>query len=209
MSTRSYRRRRRGPVTVLVAVLAVAAVGIWTTVLLTAGRTTAGAACPPPAAGSVGQVVGLDTLASAQPVPPSAVPVTVLNAGGQRGQANLVAAQLGDLGFRQAGAPDNDKAFPDGNMDCVAEIRFGAAGLQTASTVALLVPCAQLVRDARQGPAVDLAIGTAFGDLNPSRAARDALDQLGAPPAGGGAAAPTQAAHAVDAATLQAARRCT
>ncbi len=208
MSTRSYRRRRRGPVTALVAVLAVAAVVTWTTVLLTSGRATAAAACPQPAGGSIGQVVGTDVFAAPPPVPPSTVSVTVLNAGGQRGQANLVAAQLGDLGFRQAGAPDNDKAFPDGNMDCVAEIRFGGAGLQAASTVALLVPCAQLVRDGRQGPAVDLAIGTAFGDLNPSRAARDALDQLGAPPADGGAA-PAQAPHPVDATTLAAARRCT
>ena len=104
----------------------------------------------------------------------------MLNAGGQRGQANLVAAQFSDFGFAQAGAPANDKFFPDGDMTCTGQVRFGQAGQGAASTVALLVPCAELVRDGRTDDTVDVAVGTAFGDINPDRAVRDALDQLGA-----------------------------
>ena len=45
--------------------------------------------------------------------------------------------------------------------------------------MALLVPCAELVRDGRADDTVDVAVGTAFSDVNPGRAVRDALDQLG------------------------------
>jgi hypothetical protein len=141
--SRPYQRRRRGPVLVVVAVLAVVA-----------------------------------------PVPPATVRVKALNAGGQRGQANLVAAQLGDLGFAEAAPPDNDPFFPDGDMECIGQLRFGPAGEAAASTVALVLPCAELVRDARADDTVDVSVGTAFGDLNPIRAVRDALDQLSAPSGG-------------------------
>lgn len=202
---------------VVVSVLAVVAIVVWTTVLMTAGRAGSAAACPGPAVPpkSPGTVVPVSVL-TAPPVPPSAVKVTVLNAGGQRGQANLVAAQLGDLGFVQGGDPGNDPLFPDGGMDCIAEIRFGPAGLAAAGTLALVVPCAELLRDGRAGDGVDLAVGTAFGDLTPGRAAKDALDQIGAPPAGsdgaagGTNAAPTQPVKpTVDPTTLAAARTCT
>ena len=142
----------------------------------------------------------------------------MLNAGGQRGQANLVAAQLGDFGFAQAGPPTNDKFFPDGDMVCTGQVRFGQAGQGAASTVALLVPCVELVRDARGDDTVDLAVGTAFGDINPGRAVRDALDQLGASgsgttgtgnadPAAGNSPPPTT--PVVDPATLATAREAT
>lgn len=181
MRNRPYQRRRRGPVLVVVAVLAVAVAVTWTTVLIKTGATTGVAACPRPAAGPVpGEVLSSGALAGVPPVPPSAVKVRVLNAGGQRGQANLVAAQLGDFGFAQAAPPTNDPLYPDGDMVCTGQLRFGPAGAGAASTVALLVPCAELVRDARGDDTVDVAVGTAFGDVNPGRAVRDALDQLGA-----------------------------
>jgi hypothetical protein len=50
--------------------------------------------------------------------------------------------------------------------------------------VALILPCAELVRDARTDDTVDVSVGTAFGDLNPVRAARDALEQLSGPSGG-------------------------
>jgi hypothetical protein len=111
--------------------------------------------------------------------------VRVLNAGGQRGQANLVAAQLGDLGFGEAAPPANDPFYPDENLECSAQLRFGSAGEAAASTLALVLPCAEMVRDGRTESTVDVAVGTAFGDINPGTQTRDVLDQLSAAPSGG------------------------
>ena len=168
---RPYQRRRRGPVLLVLTVLAVVAAVTWTTVLIKTGAATGAAACPLPTAGPPpGEVLPASALANVPPVPPSTVKVRVLNAGSQRGQANLVAAQLGDLGFVQAAPPTNDKFFPDGDMTCMGQLRFGKAGQGAASTVALLVPCAELVRDARGDDTVDVAVGTGFPDINPGRA---------------------------------------
>jgi len=216
---RPYQRRRRGPVLLVLTVLAVVAAVTWTTVLIKTGAATGAAACPLPTAGPPpGEVLPASALANVPPVPPSTVKVRVLNAGSQRGQANLVAAQLGDLGFVQAAPPTNDKFFPDGDMTCMGQLRFGKAGQGAASTVALLVPCAELVRDARGDDTIDVAVGTGFPDINPGRAARDALDQLGAShsgttgsgnadPAAGNA--PPPATPIVDPGTLAAARETT
>ncbi len=207
MRQRPYQRRRRGPILTIVVVLAVAAVATWTTVLVTAS-SSGGVACPTPTAGPPpGTVLASDALDAVAPVPASTVKVRVLNAGGQRGQANLVAAQFGDLGFAQGAAPENDPLFPNGNMTCKGQIRFGPAGEGAASTVALVVPCAELVRDARADAGVDVAVGTGFGDVNPAKAARTVLDQLAAPAAGdGGAGNAAPATPAVDQATLKTAR---
>ena len=213
--TRPYQRRRRRPILVLVSVLAVAAVVTWTTVLLNASGPAGVASCPtvnPPP----GEVLDGGALDAVAPVPPASVRVHVLNAGGQRGQANLVAAQLGDLGFAEAAPPDNDPFYPGEDMECFGQIRFGPAGEGAASTLNLVLPCAELVRDGRPDDTVDVAVGTGFGDLNPGRAQRDALDELAKP--GGGsdgsanadpnaADAPTAPAPpAVDPALLQEAR---
>lgn len=216
--SRPYQRRRRGPVLTIVTVLAVAAIVTWTSVLISASGGSASLSCPAPAAGPApGEAVASDALDAVPPIPASAVKLRVLNAGGQRGQANLVAAQFGDLGFAQAAPPENDRFFPKGDMTCRGQIRFGAAGQGAASTVSLVLPCVQLIRDERADDSVDVAVGTSFGDVNPAKAARDALDQLAAPVAGdtgsanadpaGGAAAP--AAPAVDQATLTTARDTT
>jgi LytR cell envelope-related transcriptional attenuator len=214
-----YQRRRRGPLVIVLAVLAVATAATWMTVLIKTGAAAGVTACPLPAAGPPpGEVLSAGALAKVPPVPPSTVKVRVLNAGGQRGQANLVAAQFGDFGFAQAAPPTNDRFFPGGDMTCTGQLRYGQAGQGAASTVALLVPCAELVRDGRADDTVDVAVGTAFGDLHPGRAVRDALDQLGASgsgttgsgnadPAAGNT--PPPATPVVDAATLAAAREAT
>jgi len=216
---RPYQRRRRAPVLLVVAVLAVVVAVTWTTVLVKSGAATGVAACPPPAAGpGPGEVLPAGALANVPPVPPSAVKVRVLNAGGQRGQANLVAAQFGDFDFAQAAPPTNDPLYPDGDMVCTGQLRFGQAGQGAASTVALLVPCAELVRDGRADDTVDVSVGTAFSDVNPGRAVRDVLDQLAASgsgttgsgnadPAAGNA--PSPATPVIDASTLAAAREAT
>ena len=180
--TRPYQRRRRGPLLVVVSVLAVLAIATWSVVLVNASGPSGAASCPvpnPPA----GEVLATGALDDVPPAPPSAVQVRVLNAGGQRGQASLVAAQLGDLGFA-VGETGNDPLFPGEDLECYGQLRFGPGGEAAASTITLVMPCAELVRDSRQDASVDVAVGTAFGDFNPSRAARDALDQLIEP--GGG-----------------------
>jgi hypothetical protein len=213
--TRPYQRRRRGPVTVMVSVLAVAAAITWAVVFSNASGPAGAASCPTvnPAPGEVLEAGSLD---SVPPIPPASVRVRVLNAGGQRGQANLVAAQLGDLGFAEAAPPGNDSFYPQANMECFGQLRFGAAGEAAASTLGLVLPCAELVRDGRPDDSVDLAVGTAFGDLNPSRAQRDVLDELANPGGGsdGASNADPNAAHdpaapaplAVDPALLEEAR---
>ena len=216
--SRPYQRRRRAPVYTIVAVLAVAAIATWTTVLINASGGSGSVSCPAPTAGPApGTSLESDALAAVPPVPAAAVKIRVLNAGGQRGQANLVAAQFGDLGFAQAAPPDNDTIYPDGDMECRGQIRFGAAGEGAASTVSLVLPCVQLIRDGRADDSVDVAVGTSFGDVNPTKAARDALEQLAAPSSGttgsgnadpaGASADP--AATAVDQGTLAAAREAT
>jgi hypothetical protein len=199
---------------VVVALLAAAAVATWTVVLVDAGGPAAAAACPPPTTGTLpGQVVDAADLDGVAPVPPSAARVKVLNAGGQRGQANLVAAQLADLGFPEAAPPENDPLHPEGKMECVGQLRFGPAGQAGARTLALVVPCVELVRDARTDDTVDLSVGTGFRDVDPPRAVRNALDQIGTGGGGDGAAnadptgpAPGTAAPAVDPTVLESAR---
>lgn len=162
------------------SVLTVAAVATWTTVLMGASGSSAATSCPTPAGGAVpGQVVDATALDTVAPVPPSAARVRVLNAGGQRGQANLVAAQLGDLGFAEAAPPDNDPFYPDGDMECAGQLRFGPAGEGAARTLTLVLPCTELVRDDRADDTVDIAVGTGFRDVSPPRAVRNALEQIG------------------------------
>jgi hypothetical protein len=213
---RPYQRRRKGPVLVVVTVLAAVTIATWTTVMSNSSGGAGLGSCPNPAHGDPpGEVLASDALDSVAPTAPGSVRVRVLNAGGQRGQANLVAAQLGDLGFAESAPPDNDPFFPEGDMACTGQVRFGPAGESAASTVALVIPCAELVRDGRADASVDVAVGTGFGDLKPIRAARDTLDQMSEPVAGtdgaanadpgAGESAPTPTS-AVDPTTLQKAR---
>lgn len=215
VTARPYQRRRRGPIVVVVAVLAAIAVGTWSVVLLNSPSAGGSTSCPTPASGTPGEVLAYDALDSTQPVAPGAVRVKVLNGGGQRGQATLVAAQLGDNGFAEAEPPATDTFFPDGDMACTGQLRFGPAGEAAAGTAALVLPCLELVRDGRQDDSVDVVLGTGFGDLNPSKAARDVLEQLGSPSGGsdGSANADPSAADqappptpAIDAAALAEAR---
>lgn len=185
---RPYQRRRRGPIIALVSVLAIVAVVTWAAVLMTSTTGTGPGACPSPADdAAIGEVLDADALDAVAPIPPGTVGMRVLNAGGQRGQANLVAAQLKEWGFTEAAPPDNDPRFPDGDMECAGQLRFGPAGEAAASTLSLVLPCVELVRDGRADATVDMSVGTAFGDLNPRRYAsgRSVLEQLAEPAQGG------------------------
>jgi hypothetical protein len=210
-----YRRRRRAPWVIVVSLLAATAIATWSVVLQNANGPSTAVACPPPTTGSLpGEVVALSALDQVAPVQPSATRVHVLNAGGQRGQANLVAAQLSDLGFPEAAAPENDPLHPNGDMECVGQMRFGPAGQGAARTLSLVLPCVELVRDDRTDDVVDLSVGTGFRDVNPPRAVRNALDQIGTASGSDGSAnadpaapaATDAAAPAVDPTLLESAR---
>ncbi|WP_028932863.1 envelope integrity protein Cei [Pseudonocardia spinosispora] len=182
-SGRAYRRRAVQPAAVLVSVLVVVVAVTWTYVFSNTTEGTSGAVCPPAAAGQAdpGQSQPTTALDQVQPAPPSLVRIRVLNGGGQRGQANLVASQLGELGFTEAADPTNDPLYPNDNLTCRGSIRYGTAGVAAARTVSLVLPCVQLLKDNRPDDSVDVAVGTLFGDVNPSKAAKDALDQLSGP----------------------------
>jgi len=178
---RPYGRRRRRPVVALVAVLGASVVVTWAIVLSTAGDTKP-LSCPAPATGTeAGEVLDVEDLDEVAPVAAGVVRVRVLNAGGQRGQANLVAAQLGDLGFVEAAPPGNDPFHPDSEMECVGQLRFGPSGEAAAATLALVLPCTEPVRDGRADDSVDVVVGTEFREVDPPRAVRDVLDELANP----------------------------
>lgn len=179
-----YQRRRHRPVLALVSVLAAVAALTWTVVLATAGGSTP-VSCPVPAGGTEGEVLDVDALDTTPLAPVDTIGVRVLNAGGQRGQANLVAAQLADLGFRTAGPPDNDPLFPDGGMECIGQLRFGQQGQAAAATLALVLPCTEPVRDARADASVDVVVGTEFREVGPPGPVREVLDELANPAAAG------------------------
>ena len=182
LGRRPYQRRRTRPILVMSIVLGVLMLVIWIPVIVVSSSGPQDISCSPPAEGSpVGTVVDRSEFEDVTPTAPRDVRFTVLNAGDQRGQANLVSAQLGDLEFSEARPPTNDSRYPKGDLDCVGQLRFGQAGQSAASTLALVLPCVELVRDDRSGPGVDVVVGAAFTDVSPGRAARDVLDQLSAP----------------------------
>jgi hypothetical protein len=197
-SARPYERRRTRPIVITAVVLAVVVAATWTVVLSTASDGPSSTNCSAPAAGSLpGSEIARTELDGVDAAAPREARFQVLNAGGQRGQANLVSAQLRDLEFGEAAAPGNDPAFPDGDLGCIGQMRFGPDGEAAAASLTLALPCVELIRDDRGGATVDVVVGTAFTDVAPGRAARDALDQLSSPGNEGGAQAdPTLMAQA-------------
>jgi hypothetical protein len=191
-----YRRRRRLPALVLLLVLAVVVGVVWRQVLGSEATVAGASACPAPptpsassdpavpaaAAPVVGTTVNRTTLEATAPAAPRDTSVRVLNANGQRGQAGLVSAELAQpqIGFVPAAdkPSGNDTIYTDQNMQCVGQIRFGPAGLAQARTLALVVPCAELVQDARADAVVDLVLGTTFSAVTPSAAAQTVLTAL-------------------------------
>lgn len=179
----SYRRRKPLPAIILMAILGLVAAIVWFRTLDTAEQHTDAACTPPHAALNEPpppqEVLARNALDEVDPLPPDAVKVTVLNANGQRGQAGLVARVLTvDLGFGKAAEPTNDVRYPDSDLDCHAQIRFGPDGLAAGRTLSLVVPCAELVRDTRKDNTVDLALGRQFDTLHLSPDAKEILQRL-------------------------------
>lgn len=181
LSQRAYQRRNPRPMLAVAGALLAVVVLTWSVVFGNATSGPSGSICPVPAAAgrAAGVVQPPDALDQVAPAPPSNVRIQVLNGSSQRGQANLVASQLGELGFTEAGDPTNDPLYPAGNLSCRGEVRYGRNGTAAARTVRLVLPCVALVRDNRADDTVDVSVGTLFGEVNPSKAARTALQQLG------------------------------
>jgi LytR cell envelope-related transcriptional attenuator len=172
-----YRRRHLLPMGLLVLVLAAASILTWI-VVFASSTSTSVTTCNPPASGG-GSVQSRTALDSTPAAPPADTAVRVLNGAGQRGSAQLAAVELGELGIPEAGQPDNDPLYPAQDLSCVGQIRYGPAGMSAARTLSLVVPCAELVQDNRQGAAVDLALGSDFRDITPSQGVTAALKALG------------------------------
>lgn len=94
--------------------------------------------------------------------------VKVLNANGQTGQAGQVASELGEMGFATSGndSVGNDPLYPNQDLTCHGQIRYGADGKAQAAALQLAAPCMQLVTDGRSGTNVDLALGSYFQELS-------------------------------------------
>jgi hypothetical protein len=172
-----YRRRHLLPMGLLVLVLAVASMLTWIVVFANSTSTSV-TSCNTPAVGG-GSVQSRTALDSTPAASPADTAVRVLNGAGQRGSAQLAAVELGELGIPEAAPPDNDPLYPAQDLSCVGQIRYGPDGASAARTLSLVVPCAELVEDNRQGAAVDLALGSDFRDITPSQGVTQALKALG------------------------------
>jgi LytR cell envelope-related transcriptional attenuator len=176
-----YRTRRPMPAVLLAVVLCTVAGLAWFSVLHQSEDS-----CPSPGAenqraypaATFSQRLRADGLDGVPPAPPQFTHVQVLNANGVGGKAAVVDGALAQLGFAPTPTPANDPHYPDFDLHCYGEIRFGTAGQAAARTLSLAVPCAELVRDVRPDARVDLALGTKFIALQPNDAARTALLDL-------------------------------
>jgi hypothetical protein len=228
--SRRYRRRRPLPAVIVLVVLAVITGFVWIKVLGSASSSGRAISCnapsapPPTVAGqpptTLGQSQDPEALDRTVPVAPGQVLVKVMNASTQRGRAGEVTEGLRQLGFAQVAAPDNDPLYlaaknSGAELSCRAQIRYGPQGAAAARTLSLVEPCAQLVKDNRQDPTVDLALGKAFDNLRPKPEARRVLEQVSQwsiehPEAQGGLQGNPQAAPQLDPEQLHTARdvRC-
>lgn len=192
-----YKRRKPWPALIVLIALAVASFFVWTKVLNTTRDLEAATACNPPgvatstpgappttggndapAVQKAGLPMARAALDSTDPVPASLTKIRVLNGNGQRGQAGLVDEELTQLGFVNASDPTNDPVYPNSDLRCHGQIRFGPNGAGAARTLSLIVPCAQLVRDQRQDDSVDLSLGKKFDGVKPTSDGKAALKQL-------------------------------
>jgi hypothetical protein len=176
-----YRTRRPMPAVLLAVVLCTVAGLAWFSALHQSEDS-----CPSPGAENqraypattVSQRLPADGLDRVPPTPPQFTHVQVLNANGVGGKAAVVEGALAQLGFAPTPTPANDPHYPDFDLHCYGEIRFGTTGQAAARTLSLAVPCAELVREVRPDARVDLALGTKFIALHPNDAARTALLDL-------------------------------
>lgn len=214
---RPYRKRRPLPALIIIVILGIGAIFIWVNAVASKDDVNDAVRCQPgpsPEPGVTFTRLGHDALDEAVPIPPDKVALTVLNAGSTRGQATITTESLRQLGFSQIGPPGNDSAYQGREAKCRGQLRFGTNGAAAARTLSLITPCVELVRDTRQDATIDLAIGSAFGDLRPKQEGLDALEQLRTwseqhNSAGGGEQATGEQAPKLDEELVAAARETT
>ncbi|GAB09358.1 hypothetical protein GOARA_036_00900 [Gordonia araii NBRC 100433] len=194
---RAFRRRVPGPAVVATAVLAALGVLVWSVALTRGDSSRVPVDCNQPSAAAAGPAAAGPGGASPAPPPklsamdrtemidvaPAALAtfgVRVLNASNQRGKAQSVSDDLVAQGFSptQENAYGDDPVYPNRDLNCVGQIRFGEAGKASAAAVWLAVPCAQLVMDGRPGTDVDLALGQYYTSTEQSADAQAALEAL-------------------------------
>lgn len=169
---------------ILIGSLALLAVVVWGRVFGGGSDTADAVKCAPPTGSDkpVGQVLPPNGLDDVEPIAPASIKLTVFNGGDMRGRANLAAEELMSLGFNKANDPDNDPLYPEHDLNCHGQIRFGQGGAAAARTLSVVVPCAELVRDDRQDATIDLAVGHKFEEIRPNGKAKHVLDALTKPP---------------------------
>ncbi|QUD85303.1 envelope integrity protein Cei [Gordonia polyisoprenivorans] len=199
---RPYKRRNARAILILLAVLVVLGIIAWSVALAGSDSDTTPTACnePTPASTSASAtatatqpsapagasatpsrtVVNRDQMLSVAPAALSTFQVRVLNASTQRGEAQSVSNDLTAQGFTPASdtAFGDDPIYPNHDLDCVAQIRFGPAGQAAAASVWLAIPCAQLINDGRRGTDVDVALGEYYKPREQSQDAQAALEAL-------------------------------
>ncbi|WP_059036461.1 envelope integrity protein Cei [Gordonia desulfuricans] len=197
---RPIRRRSFRPAIILLAVLVVLAVIVWTVALSNSEAAATPTDCnqPTPATPTATDASGAPTAAPASTAAPTVTvadrdemlavspaslatfQVRVLNASTTRGAARSASDDLTHLGFTPAtdSAYGDDPIYPNHDLNCVAQIRFGPAGKAAAAAVWLAIPCAQLVDDGRRDTTVDVALGEHYRAQEQSQDAQAALEAL-------------------------------
>ncbi|MGB3302110.1 envelope integrity protein Cei [Gordonia sp. (in: high G+C Gram-positive bacteria)] len=186
---RPFRRRQWLPAAIVVAVLAAGAITAWSFALNSGGTEAHPTDCNMPVAAKSAApdapkppeltVVSNTDMLSVAPAGLTTFGVRVLNSAAPRGSARSVSDDLANEGFTAADpAFGDDTVYPDQNLHCVAQIRFGQAGQAGAAAVWLAAPCAQLVNDGRKGTDVDLALGEFYTNTRPTQDTQAALEAL-------------------------------
>lgn len=177
---RRFRRRNYTPAIIIGTVLAVAALAAWTFALIDRGTESYPTDCAMPTKSDVTMTpAGGEAMLDVPPGAQSTFRVTVLNSAAARGSARSVSDDLVRQGFT-AGEPafGDDTVYTEGDLNCVAQIRYGPGGQTAAAAVWLAVPCAQLVDDGRPGTDVDLVLGEYWHDPAPTQEQQAALESL-------------------------------
>ncbi|MFT4087812.1 MAG: envelope integrity protein Cei [Gordonia sp. (in: high G+C Gram-positive bacteria)] len=181
---RPFERRSYRPAIVIVTVLAVIAAGAWIYALVGDSEESFPTDCAMPSAGSGADLQNFkkadrDAVLAASPAALSSFRVQVLNSAAPRGEARTVSDDLTAQGFAPAEpAYGDDTVYPNRDLDCVGQVRFGKAGQNAAAAVWLAAPCAQLIDDGRTGSDVDLVLGEYFTDAKQTQDVQAALEAL-------------------------------
>ena len=156
---------RRGPLPVIVAVVAALAIGVaagwWFT-----GREKDTATPGPSSSTTCSSHASTSKSGSPKPVvlpDPRTIKVNVYNATKHRGLARSTSVELAARGFG-IGSVANDPL--NKLVVGTAEVRYGPKGVTQAHVVAAQVPDAVLVLDRRKDTSVDFVVGEKFSSLN-------------------------------------------